>query len=84
MVPPSHHPVYMYEVHSCKAVYCNTYPRNNKVPSHEDPMEHAQSPKIRLPAAELDCESDGEPGELEEMQEPEFVGGDDAAVREMR
>ena len=37
----------------------------------------------KLPATELDGESDGELGELEEVREAEFVGDVDATMREI-
>ena len=44
------------------------------------PMPRGRYASINSPATELDNESDGELGELEEMRETEFVGDVDAAA----
>ena len=68
---------------SCKVVYCRTRPRK-KGDSRSSKARYngSENALIKLPAAELDGEGDGELGELEEMRETELIRDVDTAERD--
>jgi len=57
--------------------------KNNSAPPYKISIKWVETLSTKLPAANLDNESDGEPEELEKTREAEPVGDVDAATREI-
>lgn len=57
--------------------------KHNSVPPYKGSIRWAETFSIKLPATELDNESDSELGELEKVRETKFVRDVDAATREV-